>query len=57
MHKKKSNYICPKVIKIGSIIGYRIGHNRVGVSEMPVAHTKQKLNQLPPAGCEWCYAN
>ena len=34
--------ICPKVIKMGSIIGHRIDYNG------PAAHTQQKLTQVPP---------
>ena len=35
--------ICPKVIKMGSIIGHRIDYNG------PAAHTQQKLTQVPPS--------
>ena len=34
--------ICPRVIKVGSIIGHRIDYNG------PAAHTQQKLTQVPP---------
>ena len=35
--------ICPKVIKMESIIGHRIDYNG------PAAHTQQKLTQVPPS--------
>ena len=46
----KITYICPKVTKMGSIIGHRIDYNEVRgkVSERPAAHTQQKLTQVPP---------
>ena len=34
--------ICPKVIKMGSIIGHRIDYNG------PAAHAQQKLTQVSP---------
>ena len=36
--------ICPKVTKLGSIIGHRIDYNG---PERPAAHTQQKLTQVP----------
>ena len=38
-------HICPKVTKMGSIIGHKIDWGRG--SERPAAHTQQKLNQKP----------
>ena len=40
----RDNYICPKVTKMGSIIGLRIDYDGVAA-----AHTqKKKLTQVPP---------
>ena len=41
-------HICPKVIKMGSLIGHRVDYNGVGGPERPAAHTQQKLTQVPP---------
>ena len=41
MGSRKLN-ICPKVVKMGSIIGHRIDYNG------PAAHTQQKLTEVPP---------
>ena len=41
-------HICPKVTKMGSIVGHRVDYNRVTGSERPAAHTQQILTQVPP---------
>ena len=41
-------HICPKVTKMGSIVGHRVDYNRVTGSERPAGHTQQILTQVPP---------
>jgi len=41
-------HVCPKVTKMGSIIGHRIDYNGGRGSESPAAHTWQKLTQVTP---------
>ena len=47
--------ICPKVTKMGSIIGHRIDYNGVGALRGQLAHTQQKFTQVIPPGDEAIY--
>lgn len=57
MHKQKvtklglKKMFCPKLTKMESIISQRINYNGVAWgSKRPVAHTQQKLTQVPTLG-------
>ena len=43
-------HICPKVTKMGSIIGHKIDYNGVGALRSQRAHTQKKLTQVTTRG-------
>ena len=43
-------HICPKVTKMGSIIGHKIDYNGVGALRGQRAHTQKKLTQVTTRG-------
>ena len=45
--------ICPKVTKMGSIIGHRIDYNGVGALRGQWHIRSKKLTQVPPASRAW----
>ena len=43
-------HICPKVTKMGSIIGHRIDYNEVGALKGQRTYPAKTLTQVPPVG-------